>query len=192
MPPNWQDKLACCGISYETVNELAMYFERLQRRERQTGRERLNGQAIHGEKGQGRRDQQRPSSDRRRDKRNHREHRDTREDYRDRPGVQVDKKKHERRQEHGKWCSFHKSSSHDSSECFALKKQHEEHKPAEVKRPARNRVITPDSKKRQATVTATATLSLSASSRRNNQAPTSPLYESRSRSKTRVAPSMHC
>uniref|UniRef100_M4BSQ2 Uncharacterized protein n=1 Tax=Hyaloperonospora arabidopsidis (strain Emoy2) TaxID=559515 RepID=M4BSQ2_HYAAE len=81
MPLNWQNKLACCGISYETVNELAMYFECLKRRERQTGQERLNGQAIHGKKGQGRRDQQRPFADWRRDQRNRREHCGTREDY---------------------------------------------------------------------------------------------------------------
>uniref|UniRef100_A0AAV1U4K5 RNA-directed DNA polymerase n=1 Tax=Peronospora matthiolae TaxID=2874970 RepID=A0AAV1U4K5_9STRA len=137
MPPHWQDKLACCGISYETVNELAMYFERLERRERQTGRDRLNGPATQGgEKGQGRRDQQRPTADQRRDRRNPREHCDTRQDHRDRPGVQGGKKKHDRHQEHGKWCSFHKSSLHDSSECFALKKQREEHKPAETKRTA--------------------------------------------------------
>ncbi|CAI5705503.1 unnamed protein product [Peronospora effusa] len=30
------------------------------------------------------------------------------------------------------WCKFHKTKSHNSSECFTLKKQLEEHKPAEI------------------------------------------------------------
>uniref|UniRef100_A0AAV1UK41 Peptidase A2 domain-containing protein n=1 Tax=Peronospora matthiolae TaxID=2874970 RepID=A0AAV1UK41_9STRA len=30
------------------------------------------------------------------------------------------------------WCKFHKTKYHNSSECFALKKQREEHKPAEI------------------------------------------------------------
>ena len=93
MPPNWQKKIARCAILYETVNELEIYFERLERNERQTGRDCLNGRAIHeGEKGQIRRDQQHPSSDWRIDRRNHRDHRDTRQDYRGRPGLQGGKK----------------------------------------------------------------------------------------------------
>uniref|UniRef100_A0AAV1UJK5 Peptidase A2 domain-containing protein n=1 Tax=Peronospora matthiolae TaxID=2874970 RepID=A0AAV1UJK5_9STRA len=113
MPPHWQDKLACCGISYETVNELAMYFERLERRERQTGRDRLNGPATQG----GER-------------------------------VKVDATNNAlplTSAEIGATLASIATRvkiietdlvSHDSSECFALKKQREEHKPAETKRTA--------------------------------------------------------
>uniref|UniRef100_A0AAV1T3P0 Uncharacterized protein n=1 Tax=Peronospora matthiolae TaxID=2874970 RepID=A0AAV1T3P0_9STRA len=127
MPTNWQDKLAFCEISCETVTELAMYFERLERSGRQNGRERQNGQGKNGERGQGRRDQQRLFNDRNncRDRRNQRGHHDSHENRPHRRTVTDNKKQNDRHDDTGMWCKFHKTKSHNSSECFALKKQRE-------------------------------------------------------------------
>uniref|UniRef100_A0AAV1SZK7 Peptidase A2 domain-containing protein n=1 Tax=Peronospora matthiolae TaxID=2874970 RepID=A0AAV1SZK7_9STRA len=113
-----------------------MYFERLERRERQIGREGQNGQGKNGKRGQGRRDQQRPFNDRndRRDRRNQCGHRDSHENRSHRRTVTDNKKQNDRHDDTGMWCKFHKTKSHNSSECFALKKQREEHKPAEMQK----------------------------------------------------------
>uniref|UniRef100_A0AAV1TR35 Retrotransposon gag domain-containing protein n=1 Tax=Peronospora matthiolae TaxID=2874970 RepID=A0AAV1TR35_9STRA len=153
MPPNWQDKLAFCEISTGTITELAMYFERLERRERQNGRDRQNGQGTHGEWSQGRRDQQRSFNARydRGDRRNQREYRDSHENRPHKRTVTDDKKKNERHDDNDMWCKFHKTKSHNSSECFALKKQREEHKPAEIKTTVPSKKSIPNLKKSQAT-----------------------------------------
>uniref|UniRef100_A0AAV1UL56 Uncharacterized protein n=1 Tax=Peronospora matthiolae TaxID=2874970 RepID=A0AAV1UL56_9STRA len=68
-----------------------------------------------------------------RDRRDQRENRDLHEIRLHKRTVTDDKKKNERQDDNGMWCKFHKARPHNSSESFAIKKQREEHKPAEIK-----------------------------------------------------------
>ena len=109
-----------------------MFFERLEMPNKRNGPGGQNGQGIHGERSQGLCDQQRSLNDRRY-QRDHREHRDSNEHFYHRQSVPDDKRSNERHQDNYKWCTIHQINSQDSSECFVLKKQREEHQHAETK-----------------------------------------------------------
>ena len=154
MPPNWQDKLAFCGISYETITELAMYFERLERCERQNGRECQNGQGKNGERGQGRRDQQRPFNDRR-DRRNQRGHHDSHENRPHRRTVTDNKKHNDRHDDTGMWCKFHKQSLKTPASASPSRSSARSTSQLRYRQQSRARTSIPYLKRGQVTVTAT-------------------------------------
>ncbi|POM80135.1 Gag-pol fusion protein [Phytophthora palmivora] len=117
MPRAWQEKLAASGAVYDKLNDLALYFTRIEKAERQ-----------------------RTSSDKSKSFKDHRQDlRNVKHQNREEPQknrYKNDMKKTgqvSRNNKEGKWCSFHKTSSHNTSECYTVKKKEaNEHKRAEA------------------------------------------------------------
>ncbi|GMF40265.1 unnamed protein product [Phytophthora fragariaefolia] len=114
MPRAWQEKLATSGVVYDRLYDLVLYFTRIESAERQqTGRDKSKSfkdpcQDHRKEKHQGR---EKPQNNRFKNDRK-------------KPGSSNNKGE--------KWRSFHKTSSHNTSERYTVKnKEADEHKRTE-------------------------------------------------------------
>ena len=129
MPMAWQDKLVATGVTHESLNDMVLYFSRLENQERlykvtparerrvsyryrEDGSARSEGYCSEGKGVQKGGQQKKFSKDAAR------------------TTVRAAAK-----QENGdKWCSYHKTKSHNTSNCFSLKKKTEAHKRLEEER----------------------------------------------------------
>lgn len=122
MPRGWQDKLASAGVVHDTLGELVLYFSRLEKAEREQST-RNKSKGISG----GSR-----NKDQRRDKNQGQSQKSFRKDYKKRSNGEGAKAKSDM------WCTFHKTGSHNTSDCYTLKKK-EEHKIADTKSETTNK-----------------------------------------------------
>ncbi|KAG1688287.1 hypothetical protein DVH05_003827 [Phytophthora capsici] len=123
MPHAWQDKLAASGIVHERMSELLQYFERLEMREKSIAKDKSNNQ------------QQKPPRYSQPSKSTHLERHKSGNDKNKHGNSAASAQKGQ-----SKWCSHHQTSSHNTKDCFALKKQQSaEHKQAETKKPSKSK-----------------------------------------------------
>ena len=110
-PRDWQDKLAASGIQYDHLNELILYFSRLEKNEKSRTHEKT---ARHGTS---------------------HSHRDQRkEPYKSQPRDDKRKDRGSNQAKQERWCNFHKTGLHNTADCHALKNKNKgEYKRAELK-----------------------------------------------------------
>ena len=121
MPRAWQEKLSAAGVVFDHLNELILYFTRIEKDERQlttrdkkpntkeySNAQRKNQRRVHGQReGQ----------------------KNRREEPKEKARIRGDN--HHKRDT---WCSFHKTASHNTSDCYTIKKkQSEENKKNEAR-----------------------------------------------------------
>ncbi|KAG6611434.1 Pol Polyprotein [Phytophthora cinnamomi] len=123
MPRAWQEKLAASGAVYDRLNDLVLYFTRIEKAERQLATR---------DKSKSFKD---PRKDYRKEKHQAREVplKNRYKSDKKKPGQAGSSRKEE------KWCSFHKTSSHNTSECYTVKKKEaDEHKRTEAPHPPKH------------------------------------------------------
>ena len=111
MPLDWQDKLAASGIQYDHLNELNLYFSRLEKNEKSRTHEKT---ARHGT--------------------SHSHRNQRKEPYKSQPRDDKRKDRGSNQAKQERWCNFHKTGLHNTADCHALKNKNKgEYKRAELK-----------------------------------------------------------
>ncbi|POM79179.1 Hypothetical protein PHPALM_3207 [Phytophthora palmivora] len=111
MPRAWQDKLAVADIVHDTFGELVLYFSRIEKAEQQLStREKKPEMQSQGRPKDQHGDKSASKSQHKYGKKN----------------SDGSKRKHKS----NKWCSFHKTISHNTSDCCTVKKKEKTNKGA--------------------------------------------------------------
>ena len=128
MPKDFQDKFAAARDHLDKLKALVMYFERLEKRKKVNRRDKSHNSNINNQTGG---KASRFSNANKHDSSNSKHKHDMKS-----RGNSTSKPKPE-----GKLCTFHKTDSHDSADCFVLKKQRQDGKKrveAKPKKPTNN------------------------------------------------------